>query len=431
MNKKRVVITGIGPLASPGIGKDKFWQGLLQGKTGLKLEECFIGGELWEKFYLHKLENFDINKFGLDENSLDQMKVWKEGEEVTDLYFLIAALKLALDDSGLTVDPDDNTMSCIVTHENPGLEQYFNKIIDIAYDVLKNNKDISKKGFAEELHRRSIKSSFDLQTFMALFHVMKAFGIHGYSLYTNNACASGIYSIETASQIIKCGRNDVVVLVAADCPRIYKYLWFRDLNMYAKDGKMKPFAKDANGFVLGDGAVGIVLEDFEHARKRNAKIYAEYLGGGFSQEGWKVTVPMAGSDSYPKAIKEALQFSGIEKDEIDLACLHGASNLGIDRYEAKALTDVFGENPQKPLITTFKPYIGHNLGGSALLETAILLLCLDNNVILPVLNTKEVAPKTKIDIVKEKVNKKLRTVLKTCCAFAGFNAAAVFRKIDS
>lgn len=429
MDKKiRVVITGIGPLASCGIGKNQFWQGLLEKKTGIKLEEYFIGDQLWDKFYLHKVENFDIARIGIEPYLLEQIKSWKKGEESTDLYFLLAAVKLAIDDAKLTFNRDNNDISCIITHENPGLEQYFSKIIDLSFDALINNK-ITKKDFAERLHYGSIKSSFDLQTFMTLFHVTKTFGIHGYSLFLNNACASGLYALENAAQIIKSGRSRTVIIAAADYPRIYKYLWFKELKMYSPDGKIRPFARDANGFVFGDGGVGLVLESLENAKKRKAIIYAEYLGGGFSQEGWKVTFPMSGGDFYQKAVAEALAFSRVKIKEIDCVCAHGAANAIIDRYEVKAITDIFGIKFKRPLITTFKPYVGHNLGGSALLETAILLLCMENNICLPVLNTETIEPKMQIDLVREKLEVKLSTVLKTCCAFAGYNAAAVFKRI--
>jgi 3-oxoacyl-(acyl-carrier-protein) synthase len=210
--------------------------------------------------------------------------------------------------------------------------------------------------------------------------------------------------------MIKCNQSSAVITAASDYTEIYKYLWFREIGLYSEDGRIRPFCKDSNGLVFGDGGVGIVLEDLEHARKRNASIYAEYLGGGFCLEGWKVTTPQIGSDSYQKAISKALK--------------------QIDYYESKAITDVFGSNPENPLITTFKPYVGHNLGGSALLESAILLLSLKNEVILPTLNSENVDPKFNISLVKEKSDIKVNTAMKICCAFAGYNSAVVFKRFD-
>ncbi|MEI8349636.1 MAG: beta-ketoacyl synthase N-terminal-like domain-containing protein [Candidatus Omnitrophota bacterium] len=430
MQEKRVVITGIGPLTSIGIGTDALWASLVKGVTNVKAEKWAVDGELWEEFFVHRLDNFDIKKFNINKDRLDEIKRWKEGEEIVDLHYLLAATKLALDDSKLEYSPDDNNIGCIIAHENAGMEQYTSKIIDITFEeVKKASPHITKKQFAEKVHYASIKCAYDLQTFMVMFHVMKTFNIHGYSSFVNNACSSGLHALENASHSIKSGRCPAVVVVAADYPRIYKYLWFKSLKMYASDGKMKPFSKKSDGLVFGDGGVGIVVEDFEHAEKRGAKIYAEYLGGGFSQEGWKIVYPAIGSNFYQKAIKESFAYGKIDKDDVDILCAHGAANSIIDKYEAKAINDIFGIRPKKPFMTTFKPYVGHNLGGSALLETAILLLCLKNNIALPVLNVQEVDPKIKIDLVKEKISAELKIGLKISCAFAGYNAAAVFRKL--
>jgi 3-oxoacyl-[acyl-carrier-protein] synthase II len=429
MSEKRIVITGLGPLTSIGVGKDPLWNSLIEGKTNVRLEESHVRGELWEKFYLHRIDNFNIRNFGIDNEAIEAIKGWKEGEEIIDLYYLLAAVKLALDDSKLEYNSEKNNIGCVITHENAGLEHYISKGIDISFDEIEKKSTISKRKFSEKYHYGLIKSSYDMQTFMVMFHILKTFQIHGYSLFINNACASGLYAIESASQIIRAGRCPAVIIASADYPRVYKYLWFKDLNMYAQDGKVKPFSKDADGFVFGDGAAGLVLEDLKHAQKRNAKIYGEYLGGGFSQEGWKVTYPNPIDDFYQKAIEEALSFSKVSKEEIELLCAHGVGNKLIDRYEAKAITDVFGPNPKKPLITAFKPYIGHNLGGSNLLEIIILLLCLENNLALPVLNVEETPPRMKMDVLKKKTKIELKTVLKICCAFAGYNGAAVFRKI--
>jgi 3-oxoacyl-(acyl-carrier-protein) synthase len=430
--EKRVVVTGIGPLASTGIGKNAFWEGILEKQVGLGLKEFKLDGDVWCNFYAHKIEDFDFTKFDIDENAIVYIREWKEEDLPVDLYYLIAAVALALKDSGINYENEDNDMGMVLTHENMGLMDFVLKLSHMSFNTLRSENEtlISRKQFYEELYRGCLKSGYDVQTFMTLFHVAKVFNIHNYSLFINNACASGLYALETAAQMIKCGQNSAVVVAASDYTEIYKYLWFRDIGLYSQDGKIRPFCKDSNGLVFGDGGVGIVLEDMEHALKRNVSIYSEYLGGGFSLEGWKVTTPQIGSDSYQKAILKALRQSEISKDEIELLIPHGVGSKAIDYYESRAITDVFGLNPQKPLITTFKPYIGHNLGGSALLETAILLLSIKNEVVLPTLNCENLDPKLNISLVKEKVKTKANTAMKICCAFAGYNAAVVFKRLN-
>jgi 3-oxoacyl-(acyl-carrier-protein) synthase len=428
---KRVVVTGIGPIASTGIGKDAFWEGILKKRVGLGSKKIKLDGESWINFYAHTIENFDFKKFNIDKNALDYIKEWKEEDLPIDLYYLIAAVSLALQDSSIQYTSEDNDIGLVLTHENMGLMPFVLKLSQISFDTFNNKSaSFSRKQFYEKLYRECLKSGYDVQTFMTLFHVAKVFNIHNYSLFMNNACASGLYALETAAQMIKCNQSPVVVVAASDYTEIYKYLWFRDIGLYSEDGKIRPFCKDSTGLVFGDGGIGIVLEDMEHAIKRNADIYAEYLGGGFDLEGWKVTTPQIGSDSYQKAILKALKQGNINKDEIELLCPHGVGSQAIDYYESKAITDVFGLETEKPLITTFKPYIGHNLGGSALLETAILLLSLKNGVVLPTLNCEGLDPKFKISLVKKKLNTQLNTAMKICCAFAGYNAAVVFRRLD-
>jgi 3-oxoacyl-(acyl-carrier-protein) synthase len=431
-NNKRVVITGLGPISSIGIGKDAFWNGILKQKPNIKLEKCLVEGQLWGEFYTHKIDNFDISKFGIDKDKLNDIKEWKEGEEIVDLNYLIAAVKLALDDSKLDYNSENNDIGLVLAHENLGLMSFAYKVSDLAYNMLigKTKKEITKNDFFDNFYKKFVKSGYDIQTFADLFHIARVFNIHELSLFINNACASGLYALEAASQIIRSNQAKAVIVAASDHPDIYKYLWFKELGIYSPDGKIRPFCKDSNGLAFGDGGVGIVLEDLDNAKKRKASIYAEYLGGGFDLEGWKITVPQIGSKSYQRAISKAFEAAEVEKEDVELLCPHGVGSQPIDYYEAKAITDTFGKNPKKPLITTFKPYVGHNLGSSALLETAILLLSLKNNIIPPTLNYENPDSKFNISLVKKQVKTELKTVMKTCCAFAGFNAAAIFKKIN-
>lgn len=427
LKDKKVVITGIGPIASAGIGKQNFWQGILAENTGIELVNSFFGKELLEKFYLHKVKNFDIINFGIDKDDLDYIKEWQEGENNIDLLFLLAAVKLALGDSKIDYKIKENELGLVVTHENPCIEQLLWKIFRESYQLLKKKSNINLKDFFNELYHKTVKLGYETQSFMPLFHIARTFNIHNYSLFINNACASGLYAIETASDMIKSNKAPMVIVAAGDCPDIFKHLWFKLINMYEQDGKIKPFSKNAKGFVMGEGATALILENYDHAKKRKAHIYAQYLGGGFSLEGWGITTPMIGGNFFQDTIKQALKNSKINKEDIDLVCAHGTGTISSDYYEGKAITDIFGAN-QVP-VTAFKPYVGHNLGGSTLVELAILLLALENKTVPPVLNTIVIDPKVKIDLIKKRENVDLKTVLKICCAFAGNNAALVFRRI--
>lgn len=425
---RRIVVTGVGPLSAIGIGKTDFWNGIIEKKNNVTLEEHNLGNEYFESYYIHKMNNFNIKDFGINNSSLEEIKTWKAGSQSLDLEHLLAAIKLAMDDSKLQPDEGHDT-GILLAHEHPGLESFFSEIIDQSFEVLKDKPYLTKKDYYKYLYSNTSKSAYDLQTFMFLFHVAKVFNIHGFSLFVNNACSSGLYAIEAAAQIIKSEKNDVMIVAAADNPGIYINQWLKNVGLYAHDGKIKPFAKNRNGFICGQGGAAVVLEELEHARRRNAQIYCEYIGGGFCLESWKVTLPKVGQRFYKNVIIQSLHEGKINADEVDLINAHGVATSVMDQYEAQAIRSVFGEEIEQPFVSAFKPYFGHNLGGCALLETVLLLLAMENNLIPAILNCEEVDPILRINIPRNHIERELRTTLKLCASFAGFNAAALFRKI--
>ena len=198
----------------------------------------------------------------------------------------------------------------------------------------------------------------------------------------------------------------------------------------AKKGKIMPFSTGRDGFMCGEGGCALVLEDMEHAQKRGVSIYAEYLGGVCGMESWKISVPDISMGSYKKTISGALKKCDINPDDIDIINAHGLGSTLLDQYEAKAMTDIFGENFRKPYLTAFKPYLGHTLGNSALVETILLLLSMQENVVPPILNFEDNDPKLKLNISRDKVHDQLKTALKIVWGFGGYSAATLFRKIN-
>jgi len=431
--KKRIAITGIGPMSSLGKGKDETWDSILKSRTNLVRESYSIDNELWGEFFLHKMRDFNIEQFDLPKENLRFIKELRTvKKEDTDLYYLLAVISLAIKDSKLIYNKEKNDIGLIVTHENPGIEIFFEELIDSIYDLAKElkGKDISKLSLAQKIYENGCEErGYNLQSFSYLFSAAKVFDLHGYSLFINNACASGLFAIEEAARQIKAGVSPAVIVAAVDNPtKIYKNLWFKKHGLYAEDGITKPFSKDKSGIVFGDGGAALVLEDLEHARKRKAHIYAEYLGGGFSLEGWKITVPNLTDNFYTQSFQKALKNSGTTSDDIDFINPHGVGVKITDTYEANTINNIFKNT--KPLVSAFKPLVGHNLGGSALLETVISLLAMKNNFIPATLNSENIDEKLSLDIVKENKDFKLETVAKMSCGFAGFNGVSIFKKVQ-
>ncbi len=426
--RRRVVVTGMGPISSIGTGKSVVWENMLQERTNICLLDNYVFGKYSNNFHVHKINNFNINEYGMNDAILEDIKKWQYGEEVIDLYYLLASMKLALNDSKLQYE-DRGDIGCILTHENPGIEQFCSTFINKSYDIYKNRKGLSEEEYFNILTYSLDTNVNDLQTFIFLFYAARLFNIRGYSLFINNSCASGSYAIEAASQTIQNNVNKAVIVASSEHPAIYKHLWFEKLKILSEEGKIKPFSKNRNGFICGEGGAALVLEDMEHALKRGAHIYAEYVGGTCKQDSWKITVPDINQDSYRKTISESLMKCGLAPGDIDIITSHGLGAPLIDQYEAKAITDVFGKNNEKPFITAFKPYFGHTLGNCALLETIILILCMQENTILPILNYEGEDPKLNIRINQNKIHAQLNTGMKIVWGFGGYNAATIFRKL--
>ncbi len=429
---ERIVITGIGPLTSGGAGKDNVWKAILARKTGLVQKEYKAGEESLGKFYLHEIKDFDIANYDIDRQALNEVNAWKEGDDITDLYYFMAVIRMALDDSGLKInDKNKDATGLILAHENIGHAHFFWKIInEMSFTGDKDSaRPRTKREFLDNFYNRFHKTGYELQTFMSLRHIAKVFDVHGYSLLLNNACASGLFAIEAAADAIASGKCAQMVVAAVDHSDVFKHMWFRDVNMLAKDGRVKPFASDRDGFTIGDGGAALVLETMESALKRKAHIYAEYLGGSFILEGWKVTYPDVAGDSYEKMMLSAMDAAGIKPRDLDLLIPHGVGTGITDRYEAKTISRIFGNKSKRPVISAFKPYVGHTLGSTAILETAIMLLGLENKKIPATLNCEKPDETLGIDLLQETRNTDdVKVAMKVACGFAGYDAAAVFKK---
>jgi 3-oxoacyl-[acyl-carrier-protein] synthase II len=428
---RRVAITGLGPITAIGIGATELWRRVVEGRTSVSRHSDYIDGQVWETFPVAKVNDFNFDSFGFSRwvhQALSEYELTGHRE----LYYLLATTKLALDESRLEYNRERNDIAVVLTHENPGVDNYVRQVLRLVMDMKDGQLDLeglSAKQLAEEMYRRHSRSVYNLQSFMYPFVVSKIFSLHGCTLYLNNACASGLYAIEVASQLIRSGQCDVALVAGADCPLMAtKYRWFKEQNLYAEDGLMKPFDRQRNGVVFGEGGAALVLEDYDHARRRGAALYAEYLGGGFTQEAWKIGISNPNSECYRRAFEIALKASGVRPETLAFVNPHGAATRSGDLYEARTIAGVFADCRRPPLVSAFKPYVGHNLGGSALVETAILLLAMRANLAPPTLNYQEPDSALNLALMTELKSVNLQVVAKMSSGFGGFNAVGIFQK---
>lgn len=428
---RRVAITGVGPITSIGSGRDDLWKSVLAGRSGVVFRKQEFGGEAWGAFPVAAVPDFSLDAFGLPAGRLRPL-MQNGGADDVDFHFLLAASHLALADSGLVHRHDDNRVALVLTHENPGMDRYVGKVLETARRLSNGHGSpaAGSRALFEDLYREHSPYVYGTHSFLYLHRVARVLGLHGPSLFINNACASGLYAIEAAALMIRSGQAQAAVVAGADHPLlITKYLWFDGLGLYARDGVMRPFDERRSGLVLGDGAAALVLEDLDAARARGARVYAEYLGGGFNQEAWKVTMPCASGDYCTRAFREALERAQVDPEEIDLVNPHGTATTLWDAYEARTLASIFGRDFERPLVTALKPYVGHMLGASALAEIIILLLAMEADLAPATLNCQRPDPKLGIRPVSEATRAPLRTVVKMSSGFGGFNAIGAFRKV--
>jgi len=357
----------------------------------------------------------------------------QEGESDVDLKLLLSAIQLALTDSGLCYDEKTNDVGLVLTHESPGADKVMEKMFYLATDLIYNPSKLARfaglAAICENLVNQVGQNVYEMQSFIYLYFAAKAFNLHGYSLYVNNACASGLFAIEAAAQRIRTGNSSVMVVVGGDHPTFFtKHLWFKKMGLYAKDGEMRPFDRKRRGIVLGDGATAMIVEEREHAIKRGAQIYAEYLGGGFRLEGGHAVLPDISSPSYLEAVSDAFHTTSLAPKQVDLLVPHGVGTGLGDTCEADVITKAFGDFPETPHITAFKGYVGHNLGGSAMLESALLLLAMSYGMVPPTRNCDSPDPKLRIKPVQEWRSANLQIGMKIATGFAGYHAAALFQR---
>lgn len=401
--KPRIAITGLGPICALGIGVAQVTNALRK-RSPPHMKRVVVDHALRRDGFMvfsPKDKHLTCSKA-----ALNRLEGWFGPRPDPDIIYSTQAAELALRNAGLKYDVDDNNISLYLVHENPGLERLFQATLQYVYRT--HSPKESFKAFSRRVYRAVEEDTYNAQSFMFLYGVTKALGLHGYSQYLNNACASGLYAIEGAARQIQIGSTEVAIVAGVDWPSrfIYKNLWFDWQELRSPRSRITPFQIEADGFVLGDAACGIVLEDMERAEKRRAYIYAEYLGGGFHLEGWKVTAPAGNSRSYVKALEQAICDANLSISDIDVISPHGVGTRVVDAYEMNGLVSFFGNSLQRKQVVHLKPLLGHTLGVCGLIETCVLLLQLTS---------------------QRKSNKNNVTALKISSGFAGFNGAAIFR----
>jgi len=402
VNNERVVITGMGVVASIGIGRDDFWKNLIAGKSGVKEVSSFdtsnynthIGGEI---------KDFKPEK---------HLEWWRIGKWGRATQFAIVAAKEAINDAKLD------------------LLRFEDEKIGVAIGTTMGEGQV-----IEEIDREWVKSSEeDVDTSLITRYpgsvisenVSSRFKLKGPSLTIPTACAAGNYSIGYAFDQIKTGRRRIMIAGGTDPFSRIAYAGFNRLFATAKE-KCRPFDKNRDGMVVGEGAGILILENLELALERQARIYAEILGYGLSCDAFHMTAPSL--EGIKKVMTKALKEAQIMPDDVDYISAHGTGTLPNDKTESKAIKEVFNIKYKEIPVSSIKSMLGHTMGAASAIEAITCCLAIKDGIVPPTINYETPDPECDIDCVPNVARKhKVDIALNDSFAFGGNNACLVLKK---
>jgi 3-oxoacyl-[acyl-carrier-protein] synthase II len=415
MKLRRVVITGIGVLSPIGNNIAEFWESLVVGKSGAA-PITYFNTEKYKTKFACELKNFDLFEH------FDRKEA-KRYDKFTQ-YALVAAQE-AVKDSGIDAEGvDGDRVGVVFSSGIGGL-----KMIEEEYKYYFDND------FTPRFNPFFIPK---IISDIAAGHISMKYGFRGPNFSPVAACASSTIALIEAMQFIQLGKADVIVAGGAEAAilegGIGGFSSMKALSERNDDpaSASRPYDKDRDGFVMGEGAGALVVEAYEHAVARGAKIYAEIVGTGLSADAYHLTAPHPDGLGAKIVMREALKEAGLKPSDVDYINTHGTSTPLGDNSELKAIIDVFGEDAYKLNISSTKSMTGHLLGAAGAIEAIACVLAIQNGIVPPTINhvtdDPEIDPKLNLTFNKAQ-NREVRTALSNTFGFGGHNAAVLFKKL--
>lgn len=427
--KRRVVITGVGPISPIGVGKEAYWDALLSGKSGAKpiaFKECDM--EQYASRIACPIEKFSLGDF------LERTKEARYLGRTSQ--FALAGAKLALEDAGFSLE---------LLEGHIGRADYRIRGVDPVEIGTILGVGVENMDICEKYHKRFLKchgpskiSPFALphiQIGSVPGNVSKKFSVKGTTMDISTACASAIHAIIVAYKQILMGEEKIIITGGADaCITPYVYGGFDAMGAMSKRNEApekasRPFDKDRDGFVLGEGAGVVILEELTHALDRGAPIYTEMTGFGCTSDAYHITAPDPSAEMQAKAIRDALKKAGLRPEEVDYINAHGTSTRLNDSAETLAIKKALGRHAYQIPISSTKSMTGHLMGGSGGVEVIATALMIEKEVIHPTINLEKPDEECDLDYVpNEPLRRPIQRSVKSSFAFGGQNAAIVLEK---
>jgi 3-oxoacyl-[acyl-carrier-protein] synthase II len=413
VTNRRVVVTGLGIVSPVGNNIKDAWDTILAGKSGITPITHFDASEFATTFS-GSVHDFDVTEYmsRKDARKMD-----------TFIHYGIAAASQAFDDSGLEVTEENAHRMGVFIGSGigglPGIEEGHNAYL---------------KGGPRKISPFFVPSNI-INMISGNFSIMK--GLKGPNLAIVTACTTGTHSIGDAGRMIVHGDADVMVAGGAEFATspmgLGGFCAARALSSRndSPETASRPWDVDRDGFVLGDGAGVVVLEEYEHARARGANIYCELAGFGMSGDAYHMTAPSEGGDGAKRCMDNALHFGGINKDEVNYINAHGTSTPAGDIAETLAVKGAFGEHAKKLAVSSTKSMTGHLLGAAGGIEAVFTALAIRDQVAPPTINIFNQDPECDLDYVPGSArDMKIDVAMSNSFGFGGTNGTIIFRKID-
>ena len=428
MSKRRVVITGIGIVSPLANGREATWERLIAGKSGAGKIDNFDASDLPCKIAFQVPWTSGRGGGEGDEHAFDPDKVLssKEQRRIDEfILYGIAAADEALADSGLKLETDEQKerAGVMIGSGIGGLETIYETAITL-----------------HEQGPRKVSPFFIPASLINLAsgQISIRHGLKGPNHSVVTACATGAHAIGDSARLISYGDADVMVAggaeavigrlgIAGFCAAKAMSTSFNDTPEKAS----RPYDKDRDGFVMGEGAAVLLLEEYEHAKARGAKIYAEVAGYGLTGDAHHITAPAEGAEGGYRAMKMALKNAGIDLTEVDYVNAHGTSTPKGDEGEAGAVERAFGDHAKNISMSSTKSAVGHLLGAAGAIEAAFCALAIRDQVMPPTLNLDNPSFETVLDLIPHKAKKgRVRAAMSNSFGFGGTNASLVLRQVE-
>jgi 3-oxoacyl-[acyl-carrier-protein] synthase II len=417
MNKpRRVVVTGLGALTPLGNSISEFWENLIDGKSGAATITKFDASKYRTRFAC-EVKNFDPLNY-LEKTEIKKMDPFSQ-------YALISSAE-AIKDSGLDLDKVDKTRVGVIWGSGNGGFYTFQQ------EMIAHGKGDGTPRINPYFIPKVIVD-------IASGWISMRYGFMGPNFTTVSACATSTTAIIDAMNYIRWGKADIFVTggseAAVNEAGIGGFAAMKALSVRNDHPQIasRPFDSERDGFVMGEGAGALILEEYEHAMKRGAKIYAEVAGGGMSADAYHLTATHPEGLGAALGMKWALEDANLQPHDVDYLNPHATSTPLGDVSEMKAIIKVFGEKPDHLHISATKSAIGHLLGAAGAIESIICIKAIETGIIPPTINTQNIDPEIPqgLNIVlQKKMSKKIKVALSNTFGFGGHNASAVFKVVD-